>query len=358
MRAVVLLLGVMLVTNALGAQGPTFVSGAVRDETGGPIREALVVVDPDSLSLRTRTGVDGRYRIAVPSGRFEVRIVRIGFRPQSQNVVVSGTDVELNVVMQSVAIPLDTVAVRVARAGLYGLVVTRGINLLPHEPRALAGASVEVIGEPYRTTTGADGRFSIPQLGFGFHSLLITLDRFSPRVIPVTIPEQGGLEFTFTIDSMFARHQFFMADRVRAIKFRQARARSPSTFVSGHELDPNAKSLMEALRYAPSVLSRGVFFQNQPVCIYVDNIPAGNTRLEDLETTDIEGIEVYPGSSLPSSATIPPGDGTGNPGIPCFVSGQDNPTPQRRGGPFVRRSEIKNPTNQVILVMIWTNKRR
>jgi hypothetical protein len=358
MRAVALLLGVMLVTTGLGAQRPTFVSGIVRDEAGGPIREALVVVDPDSLSLRTRTGVDGRYRIAVPSGRFEVRIVRIGFRPQSHNIVVAGSDVELDAVLQSVAIPLDTVAVRVARAGLHGLVVTRGINLLPHEPRRLPGASVEVLGEPFRTRTAADGRFSIPQLGLGAHSILITLDRYSPRIVPVTIPDEGGLEFTFTLDSMFARHHFFMADRMRAISSRQARARSPSTFVSGHELDPNAKDLMEALRYAPSVLSRGVFFQNQPVCIYVDNIPAGNTRLQDLQTTDIEGIEVYPGSSLPSSQTIPPGDGTGNPGIPCFVSGQDNPTPQRRGGPFVRRSELKNPTNTVILVMIWTSKRR
>ncbi len=358
MRAVVLLLGVMVTANALEAQGPTFISGAVREEAGGPIREALVVVDPDSLSLRTRTGIDGRYRIAVPSGRFEVRIVRIGFRPQSHNVVVSGIDVELNVVLQSVAIPLDTVAVRVTRAGLHGRVVTRGINLLPHEPRPLSGAIIEVINEPYRTTSGADGRFSIPQLGLGSHSLLITLDRFSPRIVPVTIPEEGGLEFTFTIDSMFARHHFFMADRVRAISTRQIRARSPSTFVSGHELDPNAKDLMEALKYAPSVLSRGIFFQNQPVCIYVDNIPRGNSRLYDLQPTDIEGIEVYPGSSLPTSETIPPGDGTGNPGIPCYIPNADDPPRRDRRGAFVRRSEIKNPTNKIILIMIWTTKRR
>ena len=53
-------------------------SGVVSDENGAPVREVLVVIDPDSLSLRTRTGVDGRYRITVPAGRFEVRVVRMG----------------------------------------------------------------------------------------------------------------------------------------------------------------------------------------------------------------------------------------------------------------------------------------
>lgn len=39
-----------------------------------------MVIDPDSLSLRTRTDVEGRYRITVPRGRFEVRVVRIGLQ--------------------------------------------------------------------------------------------------------------------------------------------------------------------------------------------------------------------------------------------------------------------------------------
>lgn len=57
----------------------TSLSGSVRDEVGRPIRDALIVVDPDSLSLRARTDAEGRFRIGnVPSGRFEVRVVRIG----------------------------------------------------------------------------------------------------------------------------------------------------------------------------------------------------------------------------------------------------------------------------------------
>lgn len=139
-RTLALLLGIIFTSATLYAQGPAVVSGVVRDENNVPVREALIVVDPDSLSLRTRTGSDGSYRITVPSGRYEVRVVRIGFKPQSHTITVSGQPVELNIVLQTIAIPLDTVAVRAARPGLYGVVVTRGISLLPHEPRALRGA--------------------------------------------------------------------------------------------------------------------------------------------------------------------------------------------------------------------------
>src|SRR5688572_680214 len=88
-RAVALLLGVMVSTSALHAQGTAIVSGSVRDEGGAPVREALVVIDPDSLRLRARTAADGRFRIpGVPRGRYEVRVVRIGFRPHSRMIDV------------------------------------------------------------------------------------------------------------------------------------------------------------------------------------------------------------------------------------------------------------------------------
>jgi hypothetical protein len=359
MRAVALLLGIVLSTSALQAQGPAFVTGTVRDEAGGPIREALVVVDPDSLSLRTRTGIDGRYRIAVPSGRFEVRIVRIGFRPQSENIEVVGREVELNIVLQSVAIRLDTVAVRVSRPGLHGLVVTRGINILPHDPRPLRGARIEVINEPHQARSGADGRFSIPQLGIGAHAILVTLDRFAPRLVPVTVPPDGGVDITFTLDSMFAAYQFFEADRLRGIGIRQREAKSPATFVSAHELDPEAANLKESLRYAHSVLSRGVILQNVPACIFIDNVPRGDLRLEDIPPTDIEGIEVYPSSTLPTGQSIAPGNGTANRGVPC--QGGDAPLfsgGERARGSFSSRTLARTRGNAGLLILIWTTKRR
>lgn len=58
-------LSLSLTTTILQAQGTAVVSGVVRDEVGAPVRDVLVVIDPESLSLRTRTGADGR--IASPS---------------------------------------------------------------------------------------------------------------------------------------------------------------------------------------------------------------------------------------------------------------------------------------------------
>ena len=153
MRPIAWLMGTVLLTSAVNAQGPAVVSGVVRDERGSPIREALVVIDPDSLSLRARTGADGRYRLTVPAGRYEVRIVRIGFKPQSQTIQVIAPAIELNVVLQSVSIPLDTIMVRATRPGMHGVVVTRGMSLLPHEPRVLRGANLEVLNTPHNTRT-------------------------------------------------------------------------------------------------------------------------------------------------------------------------------------------------------------
>jgi hypothetical protein len=105
--------------------------------------------------------------------------------------------------MQSVPIALDTVAVRVSRPGLYGVVVTRGIALLPHEPRPLRSASIEVLNEPHRATSGADGRFSIPQLAVGSHAIVIALDHYVTKIVPVTIPDGGGVAITATLDSPY-----------------------------------------------------------------------------------------------------------------------------------------------------------
>src|SRR5262245_33396929 len=101
MRAIAIVLGIMISARALNAQGPAVVSGVVRDETGAPVREALVAIDPDSLSLRARTSADGQYRITVPRGRYEVRVVRIGFRPFSQTIDVNSESVTFDVTLRA-----------------------------------------------------------------------------------------------------------------------------------------------------------------------------------------------------------------------------------------------------------------
>ena len=357
MRAFALLLGIIVTTSSLHAQGPAIVSGVVRDENGVPVREVLVVIDPDSLSLRARTGADGRYRIASPTGRYEVRVVRIGFKPQSHTIDVTGTAVELNIDLQTVAIPLATVAVRVSRPGLHGVVVTRGIELLPHEPRPLRDATIEVLNEPYRIKSGADGRFSIPELAAGSHTILVTLDRYATRMMPVTIPPDGGVELTFTLDSLYAAYQFRDQQLFRDISWRVRRADSPATFVSAHELDPEAKDLRDGLRFAHSVLSRGLNLMDtrlRPV-IYVDGQRRPELALQDLKPDDIAnfaGIEVYPANSLQDGLSIP-----GSSANVGYLEGDLFGGGQRAPG-FSNRTSVRSRGNTAMIIMIWTTKRR
>jgi hypothetical protein len=87
MRAFALPLAIVVTTGVGQAQGTATVSGLVRDEAGVPIREALVVIDPGSLSLRARTDTAGRFRIAAEYQRWD----RLAGAPGNRRMaIVSG----------------------------------------------------------------------------------------------------------------------------------------------------------------------------------------------------------------------------------------------------------------------------
>jgi hypothetical protein len=357
MRTIALLLGIVLTTTALHAQGTVAVSGIVTDENGVPVREVLIVIDPDSLSLRTRSGVDGRYRITVPTGRYEVRVVRIGFKPQSLSISVSEAAHELNITLTSVPIPLSTVSVRVSRPGLYGTVVTRGIELLPHALTPLRAANIQVLNEPYLVKSESDGKFSIPDLPTGAHSILVALDHYITRMIALTVPPDGGVELTIQLDSLYADYQRREEVQTRQIGWRIRRASNPATFVSAHDLDPEAKDLRQALRFAQSVLTRGINVMD-PRIQWVVYIDGQRTYLQpvDLKAEDIasfSGIEVYPPNTLDDALSVP--GSTAN--IGSLDDGMLFSSGQRAPG-FSNRTSVRTRGNGAYLLMIWTSKRR
>lgn len=357
MRAIALLLGVVITSSALQAQGTAVVSGVVRDETNAPIREALVVIDPDSLSLRTRTGTDGRYRLTVPVGRFEVRVVRIGHRPFSQMLDVNSGTVTFDVVLRTVPIQLDNVTVRVSRPGLYGRIMSRGIELLPHDPTPIRAANIEVLNEPYRVKSEADGRFSIPDLPIGAHSVLVALDHYVSRLIPVTVPLEGGVEMTITLDSLYADYQRREERQKREISWRMRRASSPATFVSAHELDSAAKDLRQALRWAESVLTRGINTMD-PRIQYVVYIDGQRTYLQpqDIKQEDIAtfaGLEIYPTNTLDDALSVPGSSAS----VGSLSDGQLFSGGQRAPG-FSGRTSVRTRGNTAYLIMIWTTRKR
>jgi hypothetical protein len=370
MRSFALLLGIVFGTTAAHAQGTAVVSGVARDEAGAPIREVLVSIDPDSLALRTRTGADGSYRITVPTGRYEVRVVRIGYRPQSQTITVTAPATELDFVLQAVSIRLDTVVVRTTRPGLFGTVVTRGIALLPHESRALRGARIEAVNTPHNVRTGADGRFNMPQLPAGAHGVMISLDGYVTRLVPVSITPDGGLEMTVVLDSLYAEYQRWDEDALRGITGRQHRAISPATFISQHEIDPEAKNLRDGIRYSNSLLSHGVVIRSglgapgDTICVYVNGKPRPDVFLQDIDPVDVEALEVYPRHTLIENVGLP---------LPPFPRGSDCeklwmvPPAQvgnrgsTQGGslfPAPRRTMRAAMGNAILTLVVWTRGRR
>ena len=344
--------------STLSAQSASL-SGSVRDEAGRPIRDALVVIDPESLSLRVRSDTEGRFRIGgVPIGRFEIRVVRLGFRPHTEIVDFTGTDVSVDVVLRTVPLPLDTVTVRVAQLGLHGQVVTRGMALLPHEPRPLRGAIVEVLKEPYRATSGTDGRFSIDQLGEGAHAVVVRLDRFASRMVMVYVPPDGGVDVSVVLDSVVADYQRKDDALLRSIGRRLRAAPNPSAFVTAIELaGPERATLEQALRVAPSTLSRGLVVRNDITCLYVNGVPRPGLTAADVLASEVQSVEVY---GAPGSAASVPLDDVPAWNSNTFCGSGSRPGVMARPAdrpPGDRPPRTTSGDNIARVLLIWTTRR-
>lgn len=335
------------------------VTGTVRDVLGNVIPGAVVVIDADSAaSLRTRTSADGRFRIeGVTVGKHELQVARIGFRPVRSSIDVPPGGLDVPVSMEPVPALLDTVSIRVARTGIHGVVTTRGISLLPHEPRPLRGAIIEVLDTRHRTTSGRDGSFRIDGIGQGAYSLLVRLDRYQSRMLPVIVPEGGGLDVTVVLDSTIADWQRREDYEFREISRRIREARNPSAFVSAAELvGPYDMTLKDALRVAPSTLSRGLLVKDDVTCVYVEGKPQPGMTTSDILAHEVHAVEVY-GITATGSTSAP--------AVPwllgtfCGTGTRQGPgwRPSRGEGPrgFVHREPIDNVAR---VVVVWLKRRR
>jgi len=345
--AAIVLPGLLLAQDSTGT-----IAGIVRDELGQPVRNALVVIDAESeTAQRTRTNAEGRFRfLDIRVGRRDVQVVRLGFAPHREWIEVTAAGIEITVEMRRAPVLLDTVAVRAARPGLYGTVSTRGMELLPHEPRPLRGVIVEVIDQPYRATTDADGRFSLERLGEGAYSLLVRLDRYQTRMVPVYVPPEGGVDISVVLDSTIADWQRRDDYQLREISHRMREAINPSALVGLHELvSPEGTTLAEALRVAPSALSRGLLVRNDVTCIYVNGLPRPGMVASDILASDVQAVEVY---------------GTMFRGRSQFTQAPEIPWPL---GTFCGTGTAQGPSrnaglgvsyNIVRVLVVWTKQRR
>jgi hypothetical protein len=288
-----------------------------------------------------------------------LQVVRIGFRPHRSRISVTDAGSSVDVVLNHAPMLLDTIAVRVSRTGIHGIVTTQGISLLPHEPRPLRGAIIEVLDFPFRTTSGADGRFSFGEIGEGAYSLLVRIDRYRSRIVSAYVPPDGGLDLNIVMDSTISDWQRREDMELREISRRLREANNPSAFVSAAELaGPEGTTLKVALREAPSTLSRGLVAKDDVSCIYVDGEPrpgmtVGDFLAEDIHAVEVYGIDARGGTQRPIKAwqlgTFC-GTGTRQGPLAPMVAAGDGP----RGYPTV----VQQMDNIARVVVIWLKRGR
>lgn len=270
---------------------------SVRDQAGQPVRDALVSIDTDSAAtaLRGRTSAQGIIRFPeVRVGTHAIQVVRLGYAPTYSTFTADSTETRISLELRAIAMPLDSIVVRATRTGLHGLVTTRGFELMPHAPRPVRGATVEILDHRFRARTGGDGRFSVGALGEGSYSVLVRSDGLVTRVVPVYVPPENGVDVTIVLDSMVADYQRYDDVLMRDMSRRLREANHPSALVGEHELRaPPGTSLREALREAPSAVSRGLVLKDNVTCVYVNGEPRHRMTADDILAEDVRAVEVY-----------------------------------------------------------------
>ncbi len=88
------------------------IRGTVLDSLGSALSGAQITVD--SSTMRTVTGASGEFRLSrVPPGNVELRIRRLGYRPESRGVrVQAGAETSIDVRLAALPLRLPTVEVR------------------------------------------------------------------------------------------------------------------------------------------------------------------------------------------------------------------------------------------------------
>src|SRR5688572_12239050 len=176
-----------VVSREIAAQeSPGSIQGAVLNESGRPIEQALVLLDAGPAQRELRTDRDGQFRfIGVSPGSHRLRILRIGFQPRDTTLAVAGA-IQVSISLQRLT-SLSEVTVRTRPTGLYGTVVSRD-SLKP-----IAGARIELLGANTRDTTDADGAFAMGKARAGTFLLRVSSEGFDTRTISVAVPRDSGV---------------------------------------------------------------------------------------------------------------------------------------------------------------------
>lgn len=332
-RVAIGILGGLVLLSELPAEASaqetvTSLQGIVRNESGRPVEQAQVFLDPGASQRAMRTDAEGRFRfIGVPAGNHRLRVQRIGFEPRDTTVATAGPIVEIDIRLQRLT-SLSEVAVRTRPTGVYGTVLERD-SLKP-----VAGARIELLGGRTRDTTDAAGSFSMGLAPTGTFMLRVSREGYDTRLISVRVPRDSGVGIDIVLrpglSSLDNRTEMALVDLAQRIHWKGVN----SAVVGREELEGRWSNLEQALRFAPSYAKRTLVIDER-ACIFVDGEPRPNMTIKHFDLEDVESIEVF-GSRSDISNTLAKrwirGAICGNPATPL------------------------SPGNRAVFVSIWTRR--
>ena len=285
--AVVLALAAAVWPAVLPGQGIATVRGTVTNESGRPLEQAQVTLDPQGAARQVRTDREGRFSIlGVPAGPHTIRATRVGFSPETRQVEVTGGDVTMEFVLRRLTV-LDTVAVMARRTGLYGSVISRD-SLLP-----VSGARIEIIGARRTDSTNSSGTFNVPELKPGSYIVRVKHPFFESRNFGVVVPVNGGTELDVVVErgrvSRDQHLEMFYREMDTRLSFRGVN----SAFVTREELRGKEKMTLDAAVVSTPEFAKRALVILSDVCVFVDGIARPGATLRDFAAEDIESVEFY-----------------------------------------------------------------
>jgi hypothetical protein len=274
----------------LSAQQLGTLEGVVRNETGRPLEQVQVVLDPRAGRRETRTDADGRFRFpGVRPGSHELRVVRIGFQPDSQQIEFGPASQPIEIVLRRVA-ALQQVDVIVTPTGVYGTVLERD------SLRPIPNARVTLMGARQADTSDTNGAFAMPSARPGTFMLRVSADGYDTRIVSVRVAKDSGVGIDLVLKpgspALDNHMEMLWADLAQRVHWRGVN----SSVVGRQQLLGRGRALDVAIKFAPDFATKSIVITNS-ACLFVDGVPRPMATVSDFDTEDVESIEVYASGS-------------------------------------------------------------
>jgi hypothetical protein len=291
-RTVVVALTLFVAASA-GAQNPDprVIAGVVTDTAGIPLDSIDISIA--SLRRRTTSDANGRFRFTdVKPGTYDVSARHIGYGPQVRSVKVGDNGGVVTFSLVPMTHVLAPVISSISRGGISGVVGDTAFNVL-------VGATISVLASEHRAATDSTGSFFV-DVRPGKHMLRVSAAGFGPRVVSVTVPNDSGRRIVVWLAPATREQIIVETVRVAELQERLTHRRATSVIYTREDIARmNVAEVTDLARIAANVprCGAGVPCIDEGCFAIIDGGPQ-IAPLWDLQTADIETLEVYPPKSL------------------------------------------------------------